>query len=301
MRILVTGASGFVGTHMVRHLLERGDEVVAWGRTHPSIDGGVSVDLMDPAQLREQHLVGLDGVIHLAGLAHGRRSFDAPAEFMSTNTIMQINLFEELHRQASFPRVLVISSGAVYKSAPQLITEESATDASSPYAISKLAQELTGQYYARRGFEVIVARPFNHVGPGQREGYLIPDVAGQIAKLERVGGGTVTVGDLSTERDYTDVRDVARAYRELIANGRPSETYNVCSGRSLVAAEIVSRLRALATVPVNIESDASFARTDVTRRILASNAKIRGDVGWEPLISLDVTLGETLDYLRARR
>ena len=146
-----------------------------------------------------------------------------------------------------------------------MITESSAVDATSPYAVSKLAQEILGSYYGHRGFEVIIARPFNHIGPGQRPGFLVADVASQIAAAEREGHGTVTVGDLSTARDYTDVRDIAAAYVALVRDGRPREIYNVCSGVSRTGDEIVAALLELTSARMKlVRTDALARPTDAS-------------------------------------
>jgi GDP-4-dehydro-6-deoxy-D-mannose reductase len=300
MRVLVTGASGFVGRHLVRVLIERGDEVVAWGFSDSQVPDGSTVDLLDSTAIGRHDLRDLDGVIHLAGLAEAWRSFAEPARYVTTNVEMQINLFEELLRQRSFPRVLVVSSGSVYADRAALMTEESPVEPSSPYVVSKLTQELLAGYYAKRGFEAIIARPFNHIGPGQERGYLVPDVCSQIVAVERHGGGDITVGDLTSSRDYTDVRDVAFAYYCLIRNGQPGKTYNVCTGRSLTGDSLVAKLCALSSADIRLVTDPKLARPTDTSDVQASNNLIREHTGWAPTVPLDSTLAETLDYWRAR-
>lgn len=300
MRVLVTGASGFVGQHLVNVLTERGDEVIAWGFSDTPAAAGVIVDLRDAEAPRRHDLGNLEAVVHLAGLAQVSRSFTEPAAYLATNTAMQINLFEELLRQRSFPRVLVVSSGSVYTGRAGQLTEESPVDPSSPYVVSKLTQELLGWYYAKRGFDVIVARAFNHIGPGQERGYLVPDVCSQIAALEKRGGGEITVGDLTSSRDYTDVRDVASAYHSLIHRGHSGETYNVCSGKSRSGKALVAMLCALSSADITLVKDPQLARPTDTSDVHASNRAIREHTGWAPMVQLDTTLIETLDYWRAK-
>ncbi len=211
---------------------------------------------------------------------------------------MQVNLFEALLAQRSFPRVLVVSSGGVYAQSSGVLTERSATGASSPYVVSKLAQELVAAHYAQRGFEVIVARPFNHVGPGQQRGYLVADLASQTAAGERTGGAEIRVGNLASERDYTDVRDVVTAYCALLERGRAGETYNVCSGRSYSGSEVFARLSAHASVSVSALHEEARDRPLDVMHVHASNEKICLDTGWRPTISLDQTLADTLAYWR---
>lgn len=301
MRVLVTGGSGFVGQHLLRNLSEHGHEVTSWGLNDGSAGSTTRVDLRDADTLLEFDLTRLDAVIHLAGLAQVANSFDQPADYISTNAGMQVNLMEALLRQESFPRVLVISTGGVYRSGLDLITETSPTAASNPYVISKLTQELLGAYYANRGFEVLIARPFNHIGPGQQPGYLVSDLASQIATLERTGGGTVSVGNLESERDYTDVRDVVAAYRCLMTDGHPGETYNVCSGISRIGTELFERLSALASVPISSATKNSLRRPIDANQCRASNEKIQLDTGWRPTVSLDATLLDTLTYWRSQQ
>jgi GDP-4-dehydro-6-deoxy-D-mannose reductase len=300
MRVLVTGGSGFVGGHLLRELTEHGHEVISWGLGGAETDSTVQVDLRDAQALVERDLQGLDAVIHLAGLAQVSNSFEQPAEYVSTNTGMQINLMEALLHQGSHARVLVVSTGGVYRSGPDVITETSPTEPSNPYVVSKLTQELLASYYAQRGLEVIIARPFNHIGPGQQRGYLVSDLAGQIAALERVGGGTVSVGNLESERDYTDVRDVVAAYRCLITDGRSGEIYNVCSGVSRTGAELLERFTALASEPISSTAETGLKRPIDANQVRASNLKIQSDTGWHPTIAIAATLADTLTDWRSR-
>jgi GDP-4-dehydro-6-deoxy-D-mannose reductase len=217
---------------------------------------------------------------------------------MSVNTAVVTNLFEALIAQQSRPRVLVVSTGGVYNADTAPITEESAVNPSNPYVVSKLAQEMLAAYYTKRGFEVIIGRPFNHVGPGQQRGYLVADICSQVASLERAGGGTIAVGDLSSARDYTDVRDVVAAYHALLRYGRSGEIYNVCSGASFTGEQILNRICSLSTVELTVESSEALHRPTEASTINASNAKLRDETDWAPVIPLDQTLADTLAYWR---
>ena len=299
MRILVTGSSGFVGQHVTAFLREHGDDVIAWGLGNSRDGSGSSVDLRDLEAVKSHDLREVDAVIHLAGLALVRASFSEPANFICQNSEMQVNLFEGLLAQDVRPRVLLVSTGAVYGSSDSEITEQSPTDPTSPYAVSKLTQELIGSYYTKRGFEVITARPFNHVGPGQQRGYLVADIASQIAEAERHGHGRIKLGDLSSRRDWTDVRDIAAAYSSLLRAGRTGQIYNVCTGVSLSGAEILEQLLALTSAEIEVETSAELGRPTDTSVVSASNTKIHRETGWSPTVPLVATLQETLDHWRS--
>jgi GDP-4-dehydro-6-deoxy-D-mannose reductase len=300
MRILVTGASGFVGRHMTRLIAERGDESIAWGRSAARGSAVRGLDLMDREAVGQQDLSGVDAVIHLAGYAQVSGSFARPAEYISANATMQVNLMEALLEQRSFPRVLIVSTGGVYRGGSGVVTESSPVAPGNPYTISKVTQELLAAYYGERGLEAIVARPFNHIGPGQERGYLVADLASQIATAELRGAGVVNVGNLSSSRDYTDVRDVVAAYHRLIDAGRPGETYNVCSGRSHTGEAIVAKLAALTGGRITVVTNTELTRPTDTPSVAASHQKLTDHTGWAPAISLDETLSDVLDDWRAR-
>jgi GDP-4-dehydro-6-deoxy-D-mannose reductase len=301
MRVLVTGASGFVGRHLLPALERRQHEVVAWGGLEPQADRGRAIDLRDAEAVRAEDLRGIDGVIHLAGLASVGASFDQPARYISENAEMEINVFAALLAQELRPRVLVVSTGGVY-SGESLgpLTEVSPTHPVNPYVISKLGQELIGQYYGRRGFDVITARPFNHAGPGQRAGFLVADLALQIAEAERRGGGEVLVGDLRPRRDYTDVRDVVTAYVDLIERGAPAATYNICRGESHSGQEIADLLTSFATAPVTLVTDPARVRPVEVMNVVGANDRLRQDTGWSATVPLQRTLRDVMDDARTR-
>lgn len=300
MRVLVTGAAGFVGQHLSGLLRSRGEEVTEWRFSDTDPGSGVQLDLCDARAVAGQDLRAIDAIVHLAGLAQVGRSFSEPQLFMSVNTAVVTSLFESLIAQQCRPRVLLVSTGGVYRETGTPISEGSSVAASNPYVVSKLAQEMLGAYYAKRGFEVMTARPFNHVGPGQQPGYLVADICSQVAARERAGGGQITVGDLSSARDYTDVRDVVAAYHALLQRGRAGETYNVCSGVSHTGEEVLERIRRLSTANLTIASSQALRRPTEASTVAASNAKLREDTGWAPAIPLDQTLADTLAYWRER-
>jgi GDP-4-dehydro-6-deoxy-D-mannose reductase len=305
-KILVTGANGFVGQHVVRELKAHSYEVIAVGgrglpSTQPNEDSNLALDLTQPAEANKIDFTDVAAVIHLAGLAAVGPSFDDPMRYINTNIGIETNLFEAALAQQVTPRFLIISTGSLYDAASDLpLTEASPVQAGSPYAVSKLGQEEMARYYSGRGFEIMVARPFNHIGPGQELGFLVPDVTKQVIDYEKSGTGRVLVGNLDAQRDYTDVRDIARAYRLLLEKGVPGETYNVCSGQARSGQAIVDAILALTDAKPAVESDPARMRPSDNPVIYGSNQKISDATGWQPEISIEQTLADVVSDWRSR-
>lgn len=300
--VLVTGSNGFVGTHLYRELSSHGYQVIGVDRTsdEPGANYG-SVDLTKPSDAQKIDFKKIDAVIHLAGLAAVGPSFDEPMKYITTNIGIEVNLFETALKQNTKPKFLIISSGALYDTSAKLpLTEESKVLPSSPYSVSKLGQEQVGLYYQTRGFECVIARPFNHIGPGQGLGFLLPDLAKQIAEIEKGNGGVVSVGNLESSRDYTDVRDIVRAYRLLLEEGKSGEIYNICSGTAVSGKEILAGLVKIASVKVAISEDPKRLRPSDTPILFGSNVKIHKDTGWKPKIKLGETLSDAMIDWRKR-
>ncbi len=305
MKALVTGANGFVGQHLVDLLIGDKVRVVATGQSPTSPFGEgveyVCVDLMDDNKVKTLPLADVGVVFHLAGLAAIGPSFEMPRKYIETNAGIQINLFEACLAQKIFPRVVVVSSGALYDPHNVLpLTEKSATSPNSPYAVSKLSQEALGYYYGTRGFEVIVARPFNHIGPGQGPGFLVPDLCKQIVEAEQSSKSKIKVGNLDSKRDYTDVRDIVRAYVLLADKGTAGEVYNVCNGSSVSGKEILNQLLALSDAAITVEEDADKLRPSDIPDLYGDYSKLHQATGWQPQIPLDQTLKDTLEFWRKR-
>lgn len=307
-RVLVTGANGFVGQHLVKELADNGYAVTAVGgpqqaeASQQHIDEYLALDLTNPEAARQIDFRMIGSVIHLAGLAAVAPSFDEPLLYMKTNVGIETNLFETAQAQDAHPRFLVISTGALYDpKAPLPLTETSSVIPSSPYAVSKLGQEQMAQYYHGRGFESIIARPFNHIGPGQGLGFFVPDVAKQVVGVEHGTADKVMVGNLDAERDYTDVRDIVRAYRLLIEKGHPGETYNICSGKARSGHVILKQLLASSAKQPPTEQDPSKMRPADNPIIYGSHDKLSADTGWEPQIPIETTLQDVLEDWRQRQ
>jgi GDP-4-dehydro-6-deoxy-D-mannose reductase len=306
-KILVTGANGFVGQHLVKELFENGLEVLGMGGAQgaaeksPFVSEYVVLDLNDAAAVQKIDFSGVDGVIHLAGLAAVGPSFDDPMGYISGNIGMQTNLFEAALAQKAKPKFLIISSATLYDPKASLpLTETSPVVPSSPYAVSKLGQEQMAQYYGLRGFSSIIARPFNHIGPGQNPGFIVPDIAQQIVACEQGKQQEISVGNLDAQRDYTDVRDIVRAYRLLLEKGRSGEVYNICSGQALSGHQVLEGLLASVTTKPAVKQDPAKMRPSDTPEIYGSHQKITADTGWQPEIPLETTLADVIADWRNR-
>ena len=296
VRALVTGARGFVGSWLTAHLLERGDDVT--GVDHEA-------DITDPDAVRAVMAEAEpDVVYHLAAVTHVGKSWTDPAEVLRVNGIGTLLVLEAARSLPSPPRVLVTSSAEVYGAVPAErlpVTEEEPLAPVTPYAASKVSAEYLGvQAFLAYGLPVLRVRPFNHVGPGQSPGFVVPALAERIVEARRSGASTILVGNLSARRDLTDVRDVVRAYRMLAADGVPGEVYNVCSGKDVAIAEVAARLQVLAGVELRLETDPSLARPVDVPVVRGDPAKLRAATGWQPEIGLDETLRDVLEDTAAR-
>lgn len=292
MRVIVTGSSGFVGKHLVKELLNNNHEVTQISNTKPlnNQENYIQSDLAKEWPKIEGQV---DAIIHLAGLAAVGASFDDPQKYIEVNSAIFTNLCEYyLDSTEQQPRIVVISSGAVYDPDAGLpLKENSPVKVSSPYVISKLLLENQAEYYKNRGLDCVVARPFNHIGPGQGEGFLIPDVVKQLNS-----GNKLNLGNIETKRDYTDVRDVVRAYRLLATTPTLKYfKYNICSGVSTSGKQIVDELCTLLNKKdITINTDKSKFRPTDALDIYGNYSKLQDDTGWKPLFSLNQTLTDII-------
>jgi GDP-4-dehydro-6-deoxy-D-mannose reductase len=297
VRSLITGGRGFVGTWLAEHLSERGDEVVR-------IDQ--EVEITDPdALLAAVRAAAPDAIYHLAALTHVGQSWDEPLRVLEVNVIGTAALLAAARECGTDPRVLVTSSAEVYGPVtdPERLPlrEGSPTAPLTPYAASKLATEaVVTQAVLGHGQQVITVRPFNHVGPGQAPSFAVSALAKRIVDAERSGARSIPVGNLSARRDFTDVRDVVRAYRLLIESAPAGEIYNVCSGRDVSIDEIAHSLLALAGSPVELETDPSLVRAVEVPVLRGDPTKLEDATGWKPEISLEATLADVISYWRDR-
>lgn len=300
-KILITGVSGFVGKHLARELFENNILVYGCGLDSSppeSINDIIknftpNCDLTNPKEVAKLPLKEVDAIIHLAGLAAVGASFDNPQKYIEVNSAIFTNMCEYyLHSKNQRPRIVAISSGAVYDPDAGLpLKENSPVKVSSPYVLSKLLVENQAEYYKNRGLDCVVARPFNHIGPGQGEGFLVPDILKQLHT-----GDILSLGNIDTKRDYTDVRDVVRAYRLLATTPKLKHfKYNICSGYSTSGKQIIDNLcTKLNKKDIIINTNKSKVRPTDALDIYGDYSKLKQDTGWQPLISLNQTLTEII-------
>lgn len=297
-KLYITGASGFVGKHI--------DQAVAAGIfgdcvLYPMPD---ELDVRDSEALAASlATVQPDWVIHLAARSFVPDSFSDPRETLDVNLFGTLSLLCAL-RQIKFQgRMLYVSSGDVYGSVPESalpVSESRWPEPRNPYAASKVSAEtLCLQWHRSEKLDVVVARPFNHVGPGQSERFVVPALARQVALIAAgVQEPTLMVGDIDVSRDFSDVRDVVSAYAAILCRGQAGQIYNVCSGREMTIRHILQTLCTLAQVAPAVVQDTAKLRPSEQRRMVADCSRLRGDTGWEPAISLNTTLKQILDQFR---
>jgi len=313
VRVLVTGADGFVGRHLVRHLLRAGDVVAAGCRPGgPPVDWSrdagagtpvevISLELADDASVRHALDWLPEAVVHLAAIASVRQAQADPGVAWDVNASGTARLAAAAAalRDAgrADPAVLVVSSGEVYGLGSGAVRRE--TDPLEPisaYAASKVGAEVAAmEAWRRAGLRVVIARPFGHTGPGQTTTYVVPSWIARIKMARDSGARQVTVGNLAPVRDLLDVRDVVAAYRLLLRDGRPGEAYNVSRGEGLALAEVFRRLAAVMGSAVEPVTDPALARRADIPHLVGDSTKLRRATGWAPAISLEQTLQELVD------
>lgn len=307
MRCLITGATGFVGRHLAAALLPAGHEVHGLARRPADLAIPLHVaDLADAAATEAAiRAVRPEWVFHLAGYASPGASFKDPPAAWAGNLAASQGLYTAIHQSGLQPRVLHVSSGMVYGDLPDGVpafTEDAPLRPASPYAASKAAAEMLAYQLTRNpGLDIVRVRPFNHLGPGQPPDYAAASFARQIAAAERGDGPPVIVtGNLSPQRDLTDVRDMVRAYVRLIEVGRTGEVYNAASGQVYRIRNMLHRLTKLARVSVTVDERGDPTRAGDVTVVAADASRLRAATGWTPEYTLDRTLADMLDEWRQR-
>lgn len=304
--ILVTGAAGFAGSHLLDLLATGPADIVAWHRPGGQPARQVprtrwdAVDLLDPRQVDAAIARGRPSLVyHCAGAAHVGRAWDSTERTLAINVRGTHNLLRALERAGGSARVMVPSSALVYAASDRALTEDDPLTPSSPYGVSKLAQEMLAARTNGR-LAVTIARPFNHFGPRQDPFFAAAGFARRIADIERgKWAPQISVGNLDARRDLTDVRDTVRAYRLILERGVPGRPYNVCTGRAIAIRELLDRLLSRARVPIEVTVDPARLRPNDSPVLVGDPSRLRDELGWTPAIPLDRTLDDLLAYWRS--
>jgi GDP-4-dehydro-6-deoxy-D-mannose reductase len=307
MRVIVTGAGGFIGWHLVELLIRRGDVVQAWHHKAAADDwqgraDNVVVDITDPAAVSAQLArFAPDAVVHLAAQSFPGRSWDEPARTYEVNVLGAIHLLDGIRGLAKPPRLLAAGSSAEYAEAAdgRPISENAPTGPDSLYGASKLAVDHLVQLYGRRyGLDLVRFRPFFLIGP-RKSGDVCSDLARQVVAIERGKSGAVRVGALDVVRDFIDVRDGVAGIARIMAAGLAGEVYNVSGGAGVSIGQVLDAFRGLAGKPFDVIQDPALMRPLDQKVKVGDSAKLRA-LGWKPSLGLEESLRTILDYWRGR-
>jgi GDP-4-dehydro-6-deoxy-D-mannose reductase len=316
MRVLITGFTGFVGSHLADHLVARGDvEVLGTHRWRSRMENVehlagrvrlVECDLRDPAAVRRALATTRpDRIFHLAAQSYVPTSWLQPGETILGNVACELNLFEAVRDLGLDARLQIAGSSEEYglvhpHEVP--IREDNPLRPLSPYAVSKVTQDLLAyQYWMSYRLHVVRTRGFNHTGPRRGQVFVTSNLARQMAEIERgLREPVVWVGNLDAIRDFTDVRDMVRAYWLALEHGTPGEVYNICSGRGYTVREVLDILVGLTHVKVEVREDPARMRPSDVNVLVGDCSRLRALTGWEPTIPFEVTLKDLLEYWRQR-
>jgi GDP-4-dehydro-6-deoxy-D-mannose reductase len=315
MRVLITGLTGFVGSHLAEYCLDKGHEVAGtmrWRSQRENLAGVEAKVRLYECDLRDGTAARYvitdfrpDRVFHLAAQSYVHASWQTPAETLATNVLAQVHLLEAIRESKLDSRIHVAGSSEEYGlvNPDELpVTEDNPLRPLSPYAVSKVAQDLMGwQYHESYGMWIVRTRSFNHEGPRRGEVFVTSNFAKQIAEIE-VGKRepVVNVGNLDAQRDYSDVRDIVRAYWLCLEHCEPGEVYNIGSGRAWAIREMLDTLLSFSSVDVEVRQDPGRMRPSDVPVLQSDSSKFRAATGWEPEIPFETTLKDTLDYWRGR-
>nr|MDQ6908190.1 GDP-mannose 4,6-dehydratase [Chloroflexota bacterium] len=305
-RVLITGATGFVGAYLVAHLAETYPDWLVTGTTWHAVSADARFALCD---LRDARAVSSlvertkpEMVVHLAGQSNVPASLRDPETTLASNILGTLHLLDACRMHVPNARLLIVSSSEVYGPTPpeaQPLREDRPLHPANPYAVSKAAQEMLALQYARSyDLDVVVARPFNHIGPGQTDRFVVSAFARQVVEVERGERRAIAVGNLDAARDFTDVRDVVRAYGLLLVRGERGGTYNIGRGMAVTVGDVLDMLCRLAHIAITIERDPTRMRPSDAPVMVANTTLLRQATGWQSEISLEQSLDDTLAWWR---
>ena len=316
MKVLITGFTGFVSTHFLTllHAIDPGSEVLGIDKHSPAFDIASypnlnitfkNIDLLNKKDV-EDTLVAFqpEHILHLASVSSVALSWQTPMDSFVNNTNIFLNLVEKVRTTNIKCRILSVGSSEEYGEVAESqlpLTEAHALTPLSPYAVARVSQEMLSRIYAE-GFnlDIIITRSFNHIGPGQRDSFVISSFAKQLVQLSKAKTETnkLVTGNLSIIRDFLDVRDVVKAYYLLLKKGISGEVYNICSGNGIALKDIVTRMSKILKINIELEVDPSLIRPNENKMIIGSFQKIKSELGWQPEIPLERTLRDLLNWHR---
>ncbi len=313
MRVLITGVEGFVGGHLAQHILNATPNVDIHGTVlQQPPDAVTSMVTCHPIDLRDAEAVQSlieqvqpDHIYHLAAQAFVPRSFEDPWETLENNIRSQLNIILACLKLDIKPRILIVGSAEVYgivRPEELPLNEDAPLRPTSPYSVSKIAQDMLGlQYYTSHHLPIMRARAFNHFGPGQNERFVAPAFAMQIAKIEAgLQEAVLSVGDLSAQRDFTDVRDIVRAYQLIVERGTPGDVYNIAYGKACSISHLLDTLLHHTPVDIRIQVDPTRLRPAQIPILVGDSTRLREATGWQPRITFEQTLLDVLNSCRQR-
>lgn len=306
-KVLIIGVNGFVGTHLSNELTNNGYECYGADINISNLTNS-NIELFKLDILDKYSIISVlkeikpNYIINLAAISSVRVSWEIPQKTFEINVNGTINILESIRELNLKTRVLLIGSSEQYGKIDYTkpVTEECELNALNPYGISKATQEKIAKMYVETyGMDVIMVRAFNHIGPGQNKGFVVPDFAAQIVAIEEGDlEPVIKVGNLSAERDFTDVRDVVRAYRFILEKGITGEIYNVGSGKAISIQSILDKLIDNSNVKVNIEIANSKLRPVDTPKIECDNSKLKSETGWDLIYPIQQSLRDIIEYWR---
>lgn len=312
-KALITGAAGFVGSHLTEHLLNKGIDVIAVVHPDHSISNLnhlkdmitiINADLTKKSDFNKISKLDTDYIFHLAAFSSPTESFKYPKETLENNIFCELYLLEMLASINSRAKILIVGSSDEYgnvKNGNKPINENATLEPASPYAVSKVAQDMLGyQFFLNHGLKIVRVRPFNHIGPRQSTSFVVPAFASQIAIIEQKGEGVIKVGNINTYRDFTDVRDIVRAYLLALDKGCEGEVYNIGAGIAYKIADILGKLISLSTAEIRIKEDKRLMRKGDVQKIYCDYSKFYQTTGWKPQLDLNKTLSDTINYERSK-
>lgn len=313
MKVLITGAGGFAGRHLIAHLQTAQPDAELYGTlydagAHRALPPNVTYTRLDLRDVDAVHhlidTVRPAVIYHLAAQSSPSRAIRQAWQTLQINIRSQLNIISACCELDLNPRLIAVTSGEIYDATSGIVpqTETMRLLPANPYALSKITQDMMGlQYYLSHQLSIIRVRPFNHTGPGQRESFVAPDFAMQIARIEAgLQAPQMHVGNLSAERDFTDVRDVVRAYALLAQHGISGEAYNVASNRAISIQYLLDTLLSLTDIAIDVRVDPDKLRPVDVPTKYGSNAKLRDATNWTPTIPFEQTLADLLNDCRQR-